>query len=462
MVGLLALVLATATVVGTHVETPVGTGVFVLIGAAAFALAAYVVWHVPPAYSVTGSLLLAVFGSHWDALGLPGKFAPDRLLLALTVLAVLLRAPCMRDRPVIAFRPLQVLMALTAAWGLASAFGAGNLFQIEGFTNLVDRLGLLAFTVFIIAPAVFVTQRDRDVLLVALIAMGAYLGLTALFETLGLGALVFPRYISDPNVGIHFGRARGPFVQAAINGLAMYASLGACVIAAIQWRDRGWRRYVPLVVSVLLVTGLVFTLQRSIWLGTVVATVTMMLAVSRLRPWLIPAVVGATLAVLIILAVVPGFATRATERRDASGTIAGRRALNDAAVNMFQARPLLGFGWGTFRTANADYFEISDAYSLRLNKNLPLHNVFLANLVEIGLVGTVLWLLTLLGGVGGAILTRGPPEIDAWRVALAALFIVWLVVATASPLTGSFQSLVIWTFAAVIVASRESDGVRSP
>ena len=48
--------------------------------------------------------------------------------------------------------------------------------------------------------------------------MGFYLGLTGIFEYLQLKQFVFPSYIMNPWIGVHWGRARGPFMNSGING----------------------------------------------------------------------------------------------------------------------------------------------------------------------------------------------------------------------------------------------------
>src|SRR5438093_1302521 len=81
----------------------------------------------------------------------------------------------------------------------------------------------------------------------ALVALGAYLGLTAVFEGLGLDALIVPRYIADPGAGIHFGRARGPFVEAVADGLALFGCGVAAAVAFTHWRAP-WARRLALAV----------------------------------------------------------------------------------------------------------------------------------------------------------------------------------------------------------------------
>jgi hypothetical protein len=54
------------------------------------------------------------------------------------------------------------------------------------------------------------TETSWRGMLWVLTALGAYLGLTAFAEVTHQWWAVFPRYISNPEIGTHFGRARGP------------------------------------------------------------------------------------------------------------------------------------------------------------------------------------------------------------------------------------------------------------
>ena len=54
-----------------------------------------------------------------------------------------------------------------------------------------------------------------------LACFGLYLAATGLLEAAHQWAFVFPRYIADPTVGLHYGRARGPMVQAVSYGLCL-------------------------------------------------------------------------------------------------------------------------------------------------------------------------------------------------------------------------------------------------
>ncbi len=82
-------------------------------------------------------------------------------------------------------------------------------------------------------------------------------------------------------------------------------------------------------------------------------------------------------------------------------------------------------------------------------KTLPLHDTYLSYAVELGLVGTLLWLASLLWGVGGAILSRGPADLQRWKLGLLAIAVFFLVVAVFNPYQEPFSVLLLWVWAGV-------------
>src|SRR5579884_1491296 len=126
------------------------------------------VWVVPASWSVCGALVLSMFGGNWQNLGLPSSVAPDRFLLGLTLVAIVARAPAAANRPPIRFRPLYILMYVLGAYAIASAIGYGTISQHPEIFDLFDRLMILPWCVFIIAPTAFVTDKDRRLFIATL------------------------------------------------------------------------------------------------------------------------------------------------------------------------------------------------------------------------------------------------------------------------------------------------------
>jgi O-antigen ligase len=162
--------------------------------------------------------------------------------------------------------------------------------------------------------------------------------------------------------------------------------------------------------------------------------------------------------VLASFALIPGLEAKAITRAQAQVPIWDRQNLNAAAIRMIEAKPLLGFGWQRFHQASPDYFRQAPNYPLTATKE-PLHNAFLSNAVELGILGTILWLVAISLVLGGAIFRRGPPEFEPWRAGLIAYTVMWVVVANFTPLERPFVSILLMTWAGVLWAGRE-DGAR--
>jgi O-antigen ligase len=398
-----------------------------------------------PAWALTIGIVLTVFSGNWGELGLPPL---DRLFIGLGVLAMLIPIGPPGERPRLKLGFVHVLLVATAAYAVLSAVWAGTIGDSEAYFGLIDRLGLAPFLMFAIAPLAFRTRRQRSILLGGLVALGGYLGLTALFETINLDALVFPGYILDPSVGIHVDRARGPFVEAAAFGLGLFVCGVAALVAAATWRDLRLRVFAT-GVAALCMFGTVFTLTRAIWLSSVIAALVALLVARELRRYLLPSLAVGAVAVLAALAFVPSLQDDAQARQADQRPIWDRYNLLAAGERMIAEKPLFGFGWDTADEEITDYFRQADTFPLT-GDGLRIHNVFVANAVELGLVGAALWVVTLLAAIGTAILRRGPPELRPWRIGLIAVAVQWLIVANFVPLFFAFPNMILWVWAGVL------------
>src|SRR5439155_16096607 len=110
---------------------------------------------------------------------------------------------------------------------------------------------------------------------------GAYIAFVTWADAFKVNALVWPKYILDPSVGITQGRGRGPFAAADANGLALAACSVAAVIGFLEWRQR-WVKAACMAVVFLGVGGTFLTLTRSVWIGTAAAGIVTMLSFREL------------------------------------------------------------------------------------------------------------------------------------------------------------------------------------
>ena len=398
---------------------------------------------VRPAWPLSIGLALGAFSGHWGDMGAPIAF--DRLLIGSAIVSTLVRER-IRSPDALRTRPIDWLLALVAIYAVGSALIADT-FQFESVRfALLDRLSVLGFVLFFVAPKAYREARDREILLGALVGLGAYLGMTAVFEEIGPEALIFPDYINDPTVGTHHDRARGPFAEAAANGLILYACAVASVMAVFTWRDPRWRK-VAIFVAGLCALGILLTVTRAAWIAGGVATVLTLLAVRETRRFAIPAVAVVGAGVLLAFAVIPGLQEEASERADDDQPVWDRQNSNTAALRMLADRPLLGFGWGRFPAESRDYYRQTADYPLTFVGNL--HNMYLANAVELGLIGAVLWLAAAVIAIVGSILRRGPPELRPWKIGLIAWLMCYAVSALSTPLGFALPTLLLWTWAGV-------------
>ena len=429
-----------------------GRGLIALAPVAALAVpaAAYLALAIDPAVLLTLGVVLTPFAGNWQQLGIPGVLAPDRLLIASTIGLVFLRAVTGRGEPLPRPRPVHYVLALAVLWAVGSALVSHTLFQRASGLKIVEAYGAFPFLIFYLAPIIYTTPRQRQWLLAALVVLGAYLGLTVLFEMAGPHALVWPKYILSATYGIHQGRGRGPFADAVANGFGLYVCALASCIAVNQWRGRA--RIAAGMVAVLCFSGTLLTLERSVWIGVAVGTIVTLIAFARFRRLALPVIVAGGAAVLLALVLIPGLSAKVQARASEQGPVWDRENLTVAALNMISARPLLGFGWSRFQQESAPYFQQSPNYPLTATA-AGVHNYFLTYAVELGLVGLIIWVAGFLIGGVGALASRAPPELEPWRIAFLALAVCFVVVANSVPPT-VFQNEAFWLWAGVLWSAR--------
>jgi O-antigen ligase len=414
-----------------------GTGLFV---AAAL---------VRPSWTITAGLVLSLFSSHWEKMDVPLDL--DRMMLGVGVLSLLYREWRHRDGR-LQTRPVDWVLFVIALYALVSAGLAGELDVRSSRFGLIDRFGLIPFILFFAAPFAFRTERDRRILLAAIVGIGAYLSVTAVLETTGPEAVIVPHYITDDSVGIHADRARGPFLDGAANGIALFGCGIAAVIAFGRWRDRRWRAF-ALVVAGLCALGVLLALTRVVWLSALIGAPVAMACARETRRFLVPAAGAAFVVIAVALAAVPGLREKVDDRTNDKQPVYDRRNSNSAALRMIDDRPLFGFGWGTFEEESKPYYRQAEEYPLTLVRDL--HNVYLSNAVELGLVGTLLWMAALVYAIGGAIVRRGPPELRWWKIGLVAYAVGLAVSWTSNPADYALPTLLLWLWAGVAWGGRE-------
>jgi len=239
-------------------------------------------------------------------------------------------------------------------------------------------------------------QRGTSLVLKVLCCFGFYLGVTGLAEAAGQWWLVYPKYIADPEVGLHFGRARGPMVHSMRYGLY----LAACLVAGLVWGLEAPRRrwYVWLLLIPLLVAAIYLTKTRTVWLGAAAGVLVVSVLAVRGRACVAVlglALLGGTLVVATQLDSIVGLKREGTVA-DTRQSVSMRASFAYVSWKMFLDRPILGFGFGQFAAAKQPYLnDRSVPLQLQAIREYGHHNMFLSLLTEVGIVGLALYLALL-------------------------------------------------------------------
>lgn len=247
-----------------------------------------------------------------------------------------------------------------------------------------------------------------------LACLGLYLGFTAVMETLQVWALVFPRYIANPDMGLHFGRARGPM----LNSVSLGVQTAACAAAAWLLIPRSSR---PMQVfwfggCCLMALGVLLSLTRTTWLGLAGAAVTV-ICLQLPKPWRKTAFVSTV--VLGGLFLVVGKDALLELQREDSGAVSAhsaqqRLAFVQVSRQMFADEPLWGVGFGRFYDKKLPYLtDRRQWFELESIRGLHHHNTFLSVLVETGMLGLAAYLGVLAGFLGIGWRLAHDPRVDA-------------------------------------------------
>jgi O-antigen ligase len=448
--------------------------IYVILGIAA------VVWGV--LLAVRGSLLLgcvsylilaSCFGPFFFGFDVAGiTLSLDRLYLVALVGAFVVQWRLGRTLATPLLRVDYVLLALVgtiAVSTFAHDWRASSPHDIPIVQHLINGY-VIPLALYWIARQAPVDERGMKLLLGVLVAFGAYLGVTGMLELAQQWSLVFPSYIADPDVGTHFGRARGPMVQSVSYGVYLSVCLLGGWLLRERLQQRVWQLAV-LAVLPLMVAGIYFSKTRSVWLG-LASGLFLVLAVT-LRGRTRMAVLGAM--------VLAGLAFGATKLDSVmslqrEGSVQDTRQSNSMRASfayvswqMFLDRPLFGFGFGQFTRAKLPYLgDRSVDLQLEQIRGYVQHSTFLAVLTELGLLGMLLFLALLFGWMrcGWRVLRdeRAPPWSRTLALLLLAVMAIsfWQMIVHETTFTPLDNSLLFFFAAISVGMCSRSTAARLP
>lgn len=259
------------------------------------------------------------------------------------------------------------------------------------------------------------TERTARLVQTGFVVFGGYLAFTAVCEIAQVWSLVWPKYIADPKIGLHFGRARGPMVH----GVTFGHYMSVCLLAGYVWACASgkWGRTAIIVALPAFALGVYLSYTRSAWIGAALGICTVLVCTlqGRTRNMVLGGMAMVGLLVgLTQMDKIVGF-QREQSAADTAESASMRVGFAYVSWLMFQDRPLEGFGFGRFPVDKLPYLDDrSTDINLECLRAYVHHNTFLSILVDTGLIGLALFVAMLAYWM-----------IEAWRTVRSAATPRW-------------------------------------
>ena len=390
---------------------------------ALFAIAA-AVWMVPVV--ATGRIIVVamialgvgtIFGPYFFAYDGPIQLSIDRFIWILLFGMVMvgwrtgnLNLPTLSR--------IDILILAIVGWFFVSALRGGPMTLANSAVSRWLFYIAVPAGMYAIARLTSIQKRDVRLMLSASIGLGLYLAITAMFEVAGTQALIFPRFIADPEIWHYFGRGRGPLLNPTVNGILMSIALVAGSLGILYSRSR--ENILFLAVAILILLGGVYaTLTRSAWLGACAAVG--MVGIVYSPRWL--RVVTLLSLVVLTFATVTGLKDEVMQMKrdkylsasEAANSVKLRPLLAVVAWEMLKDRPITGHGFGHYIEHSSRYHSIR-SYELPLEqaRRYSQHSLFFSVLVDTGAVGFLMFgsLIAMLSAIGWQLARsqQNPPE----------------------------------------------------
>jgi len=336
----------------------------------------------------------AVWGPYFYIVRIPGLFdiTIERILFG-CLLFILTMGACTGQLMLRKNVTIELLMLCFLAVCLYSMAVHGFTPQLPEFPspwNIFITGYFFPFLMFVFAKQYIVGERDIRLVVTVLFVLGCYLAITGFFEFFNLRRFVFPRYINDPTVWLHYERARGPFLNAAFNGAAILIGC-ACGIHLVHHQG-GMKKLCSGLALFVFPFAVFFTQTRAVYLGLILLSAFFLgFYATRYPKWKLLAL-PVCLALVMLLANAPRLAS---EERRAGGVlqkieVEQRLGLIKRSMLMFFDRPFLGVGLAQFIPASLKEYQGKVAFFASFEA-LTQHNHLVGMMVELGLAGTLLY-----------------------------------------------------------------------
>jgi len=341
--------------------------------------------------------LLSILFFRFEGISLPGSILPDISMgrfLFVVLLGMFILEIAFGKHKVFRWTLIEFSMSLFLLLAVISMMSSGMIIKEGGRLKIGELLTgyIFPFFMFFISQSVYDRPEKREGLIKFLILTGIYLGITAMLEHFNIDKLVFPRYIMDPGFGIHFGRARGPFCQAAVNGTVLGFGLCSSFYFLLAHKRKNiWIAFSFLLLA-LLPLAIFFTYTRAVWLASALSfTLVLSFVFKEKRALFISIVVILCAAAVIAMPLILSGNTAASafDRMYDHSPVDDRLNLYTVYLNMFKEHPFFGVGFDRFSEVAHNYYGNVNSVVFRY-EGLSPHDTFSNVLGEMGISGALL------------------------------------------------------------------------
>jgi O-antigen ligase len=288
---------------------------------------------------------------------------------------------------------LWVITIIAAISGIIyGGFGSG--YPGAGINIL---LNLLLWPTLVYSLVLRTDYKDYNItlFLTILTVFGMYLCLTAVFERASLSCLLFPPEIANAQIEQHWGRSRGPFLQAEFNGTVMVQLIPVSLLLT-NFRKRGLWRIFGFAAATLLCVGCYLTLTRAVILSLFIITFFGALIRWSCRYIFLIFLIFFLLIGVIIWQINPDLSKRLYEVEP----ITDRLKLISVSLEMISKNPLTGVGFGNFDLIQEKYYDPNTLIITKLTEGEfwsgGTHNTIITIFAELGILLGSLFLVLII------------------------------------------------------------------
>jgi hypothetical protein len=290
---------------------------------------------------------------------------------------------------------------------------------------------LFPFLAFWFAKHYLAESKDIRTVLITLWGIGAYIGLIAFLEYFDFKQFIFPRYIANPEFELHLDRARGPFLNSAVNGTAIL--FGLICAFHLAFLKKGLFRILIIFSLPLFFAAVFFTLTRSVYLGLILVLVVFYGWYKTPFPkWKLFSIPLA----LILLAGMLSFPRLLSQERREGGIyqvdeVKVRLALILRSIEMVSEHPFVGVGLSQFVPASTQLYKARFPFLAESEREQLQHHHLLGLAVELGIFGLFIY-LSIIFLVFRRLkqlkefLPRSGIDSDNLRIVISAIWIIYL------------------------------------